>query len=302
MTAAMPVAPVPAAPRPSPSSAAALPPQAVLPSLLPKDVRREVQKEIKNLESGDQVVAIKAAAALVMLARLPDATPFLPAAITRLIPFLHDSTLSVHLQRNACAALTAIMTCDPSLYLAAAKAPTLALGLVRCLEGEPESQVDSGLQLNAAAALSVLAQQEEGLGPIQDAEADSAIISALTSAKDAQVKEEVVDALCALSSHEIMRSRIVQKGAVSQLACVVQDASAEVCVRTLLALGMLCGSSSEAQVELAGVDGAVDTLLALMKSSDHDIKSISQDLFRALTLNQKVRPLLEHHFRHLLPE
>jgi hypothetical protein len=65
-----------------------------------KDVRCEVQKEIKNLESGvwDQVVAIKAAAALVMLARLPDATPFLPAAITRLIPFLHDSTLSVHLQ------------------------------------------------------------------------------------------------------------------------------------------------------------------------------------------------------------
>ncbi|KAH9572802.1 hypothetical protein CY35_02G170800 [Sphagnum magellanicum] len=219
-----------------------------------------------------------------MLARLPDATPFLPAA------------------RNACAALTAIMTCDPSLYLAAAKAPTLALGLVRCLKGEPESQVDSGLQLNAAAALSVLAQQEEGLGPIQDAEADSAIISALTSAKDAQVKEEVVDALCALSSHENMRSRIVQKGAVSQLACVIQDASPEVCVRTLLALGMLCGSSSEAQVELAGVDGAVDTLLALMRSSDHDIKSISQDLFRALTLNQKVRPLLEHHFRHLLPE
>ncbi len=34
MTAAMPVAPVPAAPRPSPSSAAALPPQSVLPSLL----------------------------------------------------------------------------------------------------------------------------------------------------------------------------------------------------------------------------------------------------------------------------
>jgi HEAT repeat protein len=50
----------------------------------------------------------------------------------------------------------------------------------------------------------------EGLGPIQDAEADSAIISALTSAKD-EVKEEVVDALCALSSHENMRSRIVQK-------------------------------------------------------------------------------------------
>jgi hypothetical protein len=84
--------------------------------------------------------------------------------------------------------------------------------------------------------------REEGLGPIQDAEADSAIISALTSAKDAQVKEEVVDALCALSSHENMRSRIVQKGAVSQLACVIQDASPEVCVRTLLALGMLCGS------------------------------------------------------------
>jgi hypothetical protein len=84
--------------------------------------------------------------------------------------------------------------------------------------------------------------RKEGLGPIQDAEADSAIISALTSAKDAQVKEEVVDALCALSSHENMRSRIVQKGAVSQLACVIQDASPEVCVRTLLALGMLCGS------------------------------------------------------------
>jgi hypothetical protein len=69
------------------------------------------------------------------------------------------SKRDIFLQRNACAALTAIMTCDPSLYLAAAKAPTLALGLVRCLKGEPESQVDSGLQLNAAAALSVLAQQ-----------------------------------------------------------------------------------------------------------------------------------------------
>jgi len=32
--------------------------------------------------SQDQVVAIKAAAALVMLARLPDATPFLPAAVS----------------------------------------------------------------------------------------------------------------------------------------------------------------------------------------------------------------------------
>ncbi len=35
------------------------------------------------------------------------------------------SKRNIFLQRNACAALTAIMTCDPSLYLAAAKAPTL---------------------------------------------------------------------------------------------------------------------------------------------------------------------------------
>jgi uncharacterized protein (UPF0147 family) len=81
-----------------------------------KDVRREVQKEIKNLESGDQVVAIKAAAALVMLARLPDATPFLPAAIKRLIPFLHDSTLSVHLQVHPSLSFGLRWLCQCKLY------------------------------------------------------------------------------------------------------------------------------------------------------------------------------------------
>lgn len=297
MTAALPVAPVSAAPR---APAAHSAPSAATPSP-PKDVCREVEKETTNLETGDQVVMAKAAASIVMLATLPDAVPSLEVVIPRLVPLLQDRSLSVHVQRNACAALTSIMTADHSLYLAAATTPMLAEGLVQCLKGDGESYVDEGLQLNAAAGISVLAQNVEGLLPLQEAGAETVVISSLCSVNDARVKEEMVDALCAFAAHADNRESLFQKGAVEQLAKVIQRASTEVCVRGLLGLGMLCGSSSAAQVQLGSVEGAVDTLIALMKSNDHDIKSISRDLFRVLTQNQEVKPLLEHRLRNAAP-
>ncbi|XP_024374991.1 uncharacterized protein [Physcomitrium patens] len=297
MTAAMPVAPISAAPRPPAAASTHSAPSNATPAP-PKDVRQEIQKEIANLETGDHLVMAKAAASIVMLATLPDAVPSLEAAIPHLVPLLQDISLSVHVQRNACAALTSIMTADPSLYLAAAKTPMLGEGLVQCLKGDGESPFDEGLQLNAAAGISVLAQSVEGLLVLQEADAENAIISSLCSASDANVKEEIVDALCALSSHPDIRNSLFLKGAVEQLAKVIQGASAEICVRGLLGLGMLCGSSSEAQVQLASVEGTVDTLMALMKSSDHDIKSISRDLFRVLMQNQEVKPILEHQLRN----
>lgn len=295
MTAAMPVAPVSAAPRPpgAASSQHAAPSTAPVPAL-PKDVRRDVQKEITNLETGDQVVMAKAAASIVMLASLPDAVPSLETVIPRLVPLLQDSSLSVHVQRNACAALTSIMTADHSLYLAAANTPMLAQGLVQCLKGA----ADEGLQLNAAAGISVLAQNAEGLQPLQEAEAETAVISSLCSVSDAGVIEELVDALCAFAAHAENRVNLFEKGAVEQLAKVIQGATSEICVRGLLGLGMLCGSSFEAQVQLASVEGAVDTLIQLMKSSDHDIKTISRDLFRVLTSNQEVKPMVEQRLRN----
>ncbi|KAG0580052.1 hypothetical protein KC19_4G143900 [Ceratodon purpureus] len=288
MTSAMPVAPISGAPRPPAAASAHSTPST------PKDIRREVQKEITNLESGDQVVMANAAASIVMLATLPDAVPSLEEVIPRLVPLLQDKSLSVHVQRNACAALTSIMTADHSLYLAAAKTATLAEGLVRCLKGDGESHVDKGLQLNAAAGISVLAQNVEGLLPLQEAEAETAVISSLCSVDDASVKEEMVDALCAFAAHADNRESLFQKGAVEQLAKVIQGASTEVCVRGLLGLGMLCGASLAAQVQLASVEGAVDTLIALMKSSDQDIKSISRDLFEVLAQNQVFKPMVEH--------
>lgn len=300
MTAAMPVAPVSAAPRPPAAPSAHAAPSTATPAP-PKDVRREIQKEITNLETGDQLVMAKAAASIVMLATLPDAVPSLEAVIPRLVPLLQDSTLSVHVQRNACAALTSIMTADHALYLAAARTPMLAEGLVQCLKGDGENRVDEGLQLNAAASISVLAQNVEGLLPLQEAGAETAVISNLCSVSDANIKEEIVDALCAFAAHAENRANLFQKGAVEQLARVIQGATSEVCVRGLLGLGMLCGSSFEAQVQLASVEGAVETLINLMKSSDHDIKSISRDLFRVLTQNQEVKPILEHQLRNTAP-
>jgi len=300
MTAAMPVAPVSAAPRQPSVSASTHSSPSATPLLPPKDVRQEVETEIKSLESGDQVIVAKAAAAIVMLATLQDAVPYLSAAIPHLVPLLHDSSLSVHVRGNACAAITSIMVADPSLYIAAAKTPTLATGLVHFLKGDGERPVDESARLNAAAAaaISVLAQGEEGLGPLREAEADVAIISSLGTATDDMVKEGMVDAVCAFASHVNMRGHLFQKGAVDQLARVLQGASTEVCVRALLALGMLCGSSLEAQVQLASVDGAVETLITLMKSNDHDIKTISRDLFRALTQNEEAKPLVEHGLRN----
>ncbi|KAG0580050.1 hypothetical protein KC19_4G143900 [Ceratodon purpureus] len=205
MTSAMPVAPISGAPRPPAAASAHSTPST------PKDIRREVQKEITNLESGDQVVMANAAASIVMLATLPDAVPSLEEVIPRLVPLLQDKSLSVHVQRNACAALTSIMTADHSLYLAAAKTATLAEGLVRCLKGDGESHVDKGLQLNAAAGISVLAQNVEGLLPLQEAEAETAVISSLCSVDDASVKEEMVDALCAFAAHADNRESLFQK-------------------------------------------------------------------------------------------
>jgi hypothetical protein len=65
-------------------------------------------------------------------------------------------------------------------------------------------------------------------------------------------------------------------------------------VRAEMALGMMVSRSSEAQVALATIPGAVQQLVALMRSSeDPDAKAIARDLFALLAHNEKARPQVE---------
>lgn len=287
-----------AQPSPPPRSSASMhapPPPSPLATLRPsqENTRKEVEDEIRNLHSENQVTVAKAAAALVMLATLPSAEPYLLPAVTQLSSLLENAG-SIHVRRNACAALTAIMNASLHHYIAVAESPHLMERLLQCLENQDG---DKGLQINVVAAITVLAQRGEGLQVIKATEADVKLLSLLECTDDAKLEEEITDALCALAVHQEMRSHLVMKGAVSRLAAKLRTDSSEICVRVLLGLGMLCGSSQEAQEQLAETDRAIGTLLHLMKSSDLDIRGIAHDLFAALCSNKEVKPKIEHLLR-----
>lgn len=277
------------------SSMHAAPPPSSFATLHPsqENIRKEVEDEIRNLHSENQVTVAKAAAALVMVATLPSAEPYLLPAVTQLSLLLENAG-SIHVRRNACAALTAIMNASLHHYIAVAESSHLMERLLQCLENEDG---DKGLQINVVAAVTVLAQRGEGLQVIKETEADVKLLSLLECTDDASLEEEITDALCALAVHQEMRSHLVMKGAVSRLAVKLRTDSSEICVRVLLGLGMLCGSSQEAQEQLAETDSAIGTLLHLIKSDDPDIRAIAHDLFAALSSNKQVKPKIEHVLR-----
>eukprot|EP01018_Ginkgo_biloba_P033038 Gb_19780 [translate_table: standard] len=269
------------------------PPSTFTPRALPEDIRKEVEDEIRNLHSENQIVLAKAAAALVMLATLPGSEPYLLPAVSRL-SLLLENVESIHVQRNACAALTAIMNASLSLYIAIAESPFLMERLLQCLENE---NGDKGLQINVVAAVSVLAQREEGLQIIKTTDVAVKLLSLLEHAYDVRLEEEITDAVCELAVHEEMRQSLVLKGAVSKLASKLTTGCPEICVRVLLGLGMLCGSSEEGQVQITETDGAIATLLSLMKSNDQDIRAIARDLCASLSSNERVKLIIEQLLR-----
>lgn len=292
MRRALPVSPTDCvAPHPSSMApAASFPP----PSLLPhKDVAGIVEQEICNLQSKDESTIMKAAAALVALATLLEAEPHLVPCVPHLISLLNGD-YSIHVQRNACAALTSIMNASSMLYLAVAGASDLIKGLLSCFR---QSTDDVGLRINALAALGVLAQQELGLALVKEAAVEDILLLLLEHSNDATLEEEVVDTFCALAAHEQMRQTLLHKGAVSRVASRLSSES-EICVRVLLALGMLCGSSVDGQLELAKANGAVKALVKLTMSNDQDIKSIAQDLLGALTSNREACAVVEQRMRN----
>ncbi|KAI5067855.1 hypothetical protein GOP47_0016200 [Adiantum capillus-veneris] len=290
MSRALPVSPTDCAAPTLPSAAPPSPSSSPLP---PKDVQLGIQQAIQNLQAEDDPSIMKAAASLVMFATLPEAEPHLAACVPCLLVLLNgDHSLPV--QRNACAALGAIMNASVMLYHVVAESSGLLKGLLKCLEPGME---DVGLQINVLAALSALAQQELGLALMKDTGVDDILLSLLGPNVDAKLEEDVVDTLCAIAAHEKMQQILVRKGAVTKLKWHLASESPEICVRVLLALGMLCGSSVEGQLELARADGAVKALVKLMTSNDHDVKSIARDLFSALTSNQEARSIVEQMMR-----
>ncbi|KAH7286619.1 hypothetical protein KP509_32G015200 [Ceratopteris richardii] len=186
------------------------------------------------------------------------------------------------------------MNASAMLYHIVAETSNLLKGLLIFLE--PSVQ-DVGLKINVLAALCALAQHEHGIPLMKDAGVDDMLLSLLEDSVDANMEEELVDTFCAMAVHEDMRPCLLQKGAVYKLAAHLASESPEICVRVLLALGMLCGSSVEGQLELAKAEGAVKALVKLMLSNDHDIKSIARDLFGTLSSNQQTRPVVEQMMR-----
>eukprot|EP00252_Welwitschia_mirabilis_P021469 TRINITY_DN5515_c0_g1_i2.p1 TRINITY_DN5515_c0_g1~~TRINITY_DN5515_c0_g1_i2.p1 ORF type:complete len:286 (-),score=74.36 TRINITY_DN5515_c0_g1_i2:426-1283(-) len=260
-----------------------------------EDIKKELDDHIKGLHSEDQNVVAKAAAALVMMATLPLAEPYLLPAATQLASLFRTSC-SIYVKRNACAALSAMMNSSEQNYKAIAGLPNLMEMILQCLES---GDCDEGLQINVVSAISILAHRNEGLEIIREAEADTKLLTLLDSVDEAKLEEEIVDAICALAVHEEMRPPLVSKKAVPRIARKLKTDSSEICVRVLLVLGMLCGSSKEAQQELAETDDAVNKLFNLIKSHDPDIRGIAHDLFAVLSSNKDVKQKIELTLRRI---
>lgn len=73
------------------------------------------------------------------------------------------------------------------------------------------------------------------------------------------------------------------QGVLPAVAKLLHSHHNEICVRALLALGMLVGSSQKNQTKLASIDGALSRLLVLrLQQDDEDSKHIADGIVAAM--------------------
>ncbi|CAI5483510.1 unnamed protein product [Closterium sp. Yama58-4] len=278
----------------SPAMAAAPSSQASQPPMVSAaDVAKEFKEQVELLQDQDAGKAAAAAAAVMILATREQALLLLPSAVPPLISLLTTSS-DIHVRRNALAALTALMSRSQNLHSTVASTPGIGPLVVGALKEEV------GLRINAAAFLSNLAQDAEGVSVITSSASQEALVTALQATDNTdQSREALVDAMCAIaSSSKEAAALLVAKGALEPVAALLPAPhSAEVHVRALIAIAVLLPASPDAPSRLASVQGALPSLPALARSSDQDVRVIAADLFTTIAKHTELRPLLEQQLR-----
>jgi hypothetical protein len=194
-------------------------------------------------------------------------------------------------QRNASAAFSAAIENDDVFVQEAVQAGAAAQ-VVSLLDGCR----DKGLILNLLNALGTLCEAgPEASASMTAAGGVEAVLPWCSAGQAAHLQLAAVDCLCkAAASSDEAKDVAAGKGAVAALAGLLGSGNAEVQVRSLLALGMLCGGGDNArQLQLATAPGAVDGLLVLMKQdADADCQQLAAALFTAMGKNPAVKDVL----------
>ncbi|GJP43272.1 hypothetical protein CLOM_g2755 [Closterium sp. NIES-68] len=257
------------------------------------DVAKEFKEQVQLLQDQDAGRVAAAAAAVMVLATRDQALLLLPSAVPPLISLLMSSS-DMHVRRNSLAALTSLMSRSQHLHSTVAKAQGIGPLVVGALKEEV------GVRINAAAFLSNLAQDAEGVAVITSSAGQEALAAALQATdNNDQSLEAVADAICAIaSSSKEAAALLVAKGALEPVASLLPSPhSSEVHVRALIAIGVLLPASPDAPSRLASVEGALPSLPALARSSDPDVRVIAADLFTTIAKHTELRPLLEQQLR-----
>ncbi|CAI5500799.1 unnamed protein product, partial [Closterium sp. Naga37s-1] len=211
------------------------------------DVAKEFKEQVQLLQDQDAGRAAAAAAAVMLLATRDQALLLLPSTVPPLISLL-TSSADMHVRRNSLAALTALMSRSQKLHSTVANTPGIGALVVGALKEEV------GLRINAAAFLSNLALDAEGVSVITSSGGQEALATALQATDNTdQSREALVDAMCAIaSSSKEATALLVAKGALEPVAALLPAPhSSEVHVRALIAIGVLLPARYPARTAVA---------------------------------------------------
>ncbi|KAK9811407.1 hypothetical protein WJX72_003430 [[Myrmecia] bisecta] len=251
----------------------------------PLNLEAALTEAVKDLDNTDiQQVAAACIAIVLLSPRLETNCACLEQATPKLIQLLSSNNQAV--QKNACAALTALVT-NSLPYWQLAVAHNVAQQAVSVASNAKHPD----LKLNFANLLGAVAEGgEAGAKAVLKAGGADPVFELLGVKLDEALQEAGVDAVCKLATNEAVRPELSKLGAIEKLAAMLQSSSKEVAVRTLLALGMLLGDNKENQKRLASFPGAVQSLTELMRQQDdEDCRQITRGIFATLSKNDDVK-------------
>ncbi len=203
--------------------------------------------------------------------------------LQHVVDLMHHEDLNV--KKNA-SALLAAASADEDCWK-----ELLRLKAGQHIMQELEATQDDGVRINALALLTAIAQGgEEGMKQVLQHGAMASFIAHCSTEQPARIQEAAADALCQLATDESLRQQLADAGAVQALCTVLSTADQEVCVRSLMGLGMLLSGNEQNQVVAAGVSGTLAAILKQMKQTDDpDCHIIARDLFGLLGKNPEVK-------------
>lgn len=195
------------------------------------------------------------------------------------------NALITQLQANAMAALSAGLEVSDE-YANEAVQSGAANDLVQILSAT-DAPPAPRVALNALGCIGALGEaSESGLESIVSAGGVAVVLTFCTTEQDPGLLESAVDTLCKLmSSGPSAKAAAVEAGLIPAMAKLLPAGvtTDDVTVRSLLALGMVIDGDDKCRVQLASAEGAVQSLLALMRREDDaDCQQISAGIFSEL--------------------